>query len=161
MYSHWNSQWQTPGLMLKLHLLFSLFYSRDQVISHFILLFWLLLKLLSFQVWQSVNNAAPPKQTWSQRSKTHCLYNQDIKSTKCQITGIIAKEWNTFKLILILGVMIGTFHSRPTQLILSFRHIYDLLLCAIWVRHAYNAMFNFGPCVENVSIFKNRTIVYV
>ena len=25
------------------------------------------------------NNIAPPKQTCSQRSKTYCLYNQDIK----------------------------------------------------------------------------------
>ena len=37
------------------------------------------------------NIVAPPKQTRSQRSKTHCLYNQDIKSTKWQITIIIEK----------------------------------------------------------------------
>ena len=35
---------------------------------------------------------APPKQTCSQRSKTYCLYNQDIKSTKWQITVIIEKR---------------------------------------------------------------------
>ena len=35
------------------------------------------------------NIVAPPKQTWSQQSKTYCLYNQAIKSTKWQITVII------------------------------------------------------------------------
>ena len=39
-----------------------------------------------------LNIAALPKQTWSQRSKTHCLYNQDIKNTKWQITIIIEKK---------------------------------------------------------------------
>ena len=37
-------------------------------------------------------------------------------------------------------------------LVMSFRHIYDLLVCAIWVRHAYNVMFNFAPCVGKVSL---------
>ena len=44
------------------------------------------LSLLFFKI------VAPPKQTRSQRSKTHCLYNQDIKSTKWQITVIIEKK---------------------------------------------------------------------
>ena len=43
-------------------------------------------------------------------------------------------------------------------LVMSFRHIYDLLLCAIWVRHAYNVRFNSGPCLENVSIFNKSTL---
>ena len=42
------------------------------------------------------NIAAPPKQTWSQRSKTYCLYRQDIKSTKWQITVIIEKRVEDF-----------------------------------------------------------------
>ena len=42
------------------------------------------------------NIAAPPKQTWSHRSKTHCLYNQDIKSTKWQIMIIIEKRVEDF-----------------------------------------------------------------
>ena len=54
--------------------------------------FTLVIELLSFQVWHFVNIAAPPKQTWSQRSKTHFLYNQDIKSTQWQITSIIKKK---------------------------------------------------------------------
>ena len=132
-------------------LLFFLFYSRDQIIKNDVLFFSFLLvtgviKLLSLS-----------KQTWSQRSKTHCLYIQDIKSTKCQITGIIEKQWNTFK-ILILEVMIGKYHS--TKFILSF-HLGISMLCAIGVRHAYNVMFIFGPCVENISVFKNRTIFFV
>ena len=39
---------------------------------------------------------APPKQTCSQRSKTYCLYNQDIKSTKWQITVIMGKREEDF-----------------------------------------------------------------
>ena len=39
---------------------------------------------------------APPKQTWSQRSKTYCLYNQDNKSTKWQVTVIIEKRGEDF-----------------------------------------------------------------
>ena len=31
------------------------------------------------------NIVAPPKQTKSQRSKTHCLYNKDIKSRAYQL----------------------------------------------------------------------------
>ena len=42
------------------------------------------------------NIVAPPKQTWSQGSKTHCLYNQDIKSTKWQVTVIIEKRVENF-----------------------------------------------------------------
>ena len=39
---------------------------------------------------------APPKQAWSQQSKTYCPYNQDIKSTKWQITVIIEKREEDF-----------------------------------------------------------------
>ena len=42
------------------------------------------------------NNVASPKQTCSQRSKTCCLYNQDIKSTKWQITVTIEKREEDF-----------------------------------------------------------------
>ena len=58
------------------------------------------------------NIVSPPKQTWSQRSKTHCLYNQDIKSTKCQIMIIIEKKWQTFNIILIFQVVRDTIHSK-------------------------------------------------
>ena len=91
----------------------------------------------------------------------HTVYIiRTFKSTKYQITGIIEKEWDTFKLILILEVMIGKFQS--TQFILSCHVGISMICCwAIWVRHAYNVMFNFGPYVENVSIFKNKTILFV
>ena len=39
-----------------------------------------------------------------------------------------------------------------TEFILSCHlGIYELLLCVIWVRHAYNVMINFGTCAENVT----------
>ena len=44
---------------------------------------------------------APQKQTGSQRSKTHFLYSEDIKSTMWQITVIIEKRVEDFKIILI------------------------------------------------------------
>ena len=34
-----------------------------------------------------------------------------LKVPSVKITGITEKEWNTFKLVLILEVMIGTFHN--------------------------------------------------
>ena len=42
------------------------------------------------------NSVAPPKQACSQLSKTYCLYNQDIKSTKWLITVIIEKREEDF-----------------------------------------------------------------
>ena len=42
---------------------------------------------------------------------------------------------------------------------MSFRHIYALLLCVIWVIYAYNVMFNLGTGMENVTHFKNGTIL--
>ena len=111
----------------------------------------LVIELLIFQVWQFVNIAAPPKQTWSQRSETHFLYNQDIKSTMWQITSIIKKmeQVQTFSYFWSDDRYISQY---TVYFVMSFKHIYDLLLCAIWVGHAYNFMLNFGPCVENVSI---------
>ena len=45
--------------------------------------------------------------------------------------------------------------------VISFRDIYELLLCGIWMRHAYNVMFNFGAGAENVTHLKNRTLFFV
>ena len=41
---------------------------------------------------------------------------------------------------------------------MTFKHIYGLLLCVIWVMSAYNVMFNFGTGMENVTHLKNRTL---
>ena len=48
-------------------------------------------------------------------------------------------------------VMIDTFHSF--QFFWSF-HL-GILLCVIWVRHAYNVMFTFEADAENVTHLKN------
>ena len=61
------------------------------------------------------NIVAPPKQTRSQRSKTHCLYNQDMESTKWKIT-IIEKKWKFLNIILIFLVVLDTIHSKKCNI---------------------------------------------
>ena len=60
-------------------------------------LFILLLRLLSYEGFKFFfKYCCPTKTNLITASKTHCLYNQDIKSTKWQITVIIEKRVEDF-----------------------------------------------------------------
>ena len=70
---------------LKLHNCFAYFNQKINPWRIVFYFFILLLRLLSYSGFKFVVfwYCRPTKtKTWSQRSKTHCLYNQDIKSTK-------------------------------------------------------------------------------
>ena len=124
----------------------------------FYLFYWSGYWIIKYLILLFLNIVAPPKQTCSQRSKTYCLYNQDIKRTKWQITVIIEKREEDFYNYCYFSSDHRYISQYNVYCLISVRHIKKLLLCVIWMISACNVIFNIGTGMENVTHLKNRTI---
>ena len=91
----------------------------------------------------------PHKNRPDHSSKTYSLYNQDIKSTKWQMTVIIEKkDWKTFKIIQIFYVNIDTSYS--TKCIVSCQLDISRSYYFVW----YGWYLHIMLCLISVPVWK-------